>query len=224
LTDEQKVKKHFEKSIADFDLIYVDEKSWFRKFLDRRLRYDNYERYELTLQECADINGKRILDIGCGSGRYSVDLAKLGAGRVVGIDFAQSAVDIASKLAKNDGVSNVCSFISADFKDCKFDDPFHISLAIGVMDYVFDPVDLISKMRETTTEKLIMSFPSKSTYRMAIRKTRYWIRGCPLFFYNRDDIQRIFTKVGIPDYTITKLSGCDNSGDFFVVARLTQNG
>lgn len=220
MTDEQKVKKHFEKSIADFDLIYVDEKSWFRKFLDKRLRYDNYERYELTLQECADINGKRVLDIGCGSGRYSVDLAKLGAGCVIGIDFAQSAVDIASKLAKNDGVSDSCSFISADFKDCKFDDPFHICLAIGVMDYVSDPVDLISKMRETTTEKLIMSFPSKSTYRMAIRKTRYWLRGCPLFFYNRDDIQRILAKVGIQDYTIKKLSGGDNSGDFFVVARL----
>jgi 2-polyprenyl-3-methyl-5-hydroxy-6-metoxy-1,4-benzoquinol methylase len=190
LTDEQKIKNHFEKSIADFDLIYVDEKSWFRKLLDKRFRYDNYERYELTLQECADISGKRVLDIGCGSGRYSVDLAKLGAGCVVGIDFAQSAVDIASKLAKNDGVSDSCSFISADFKDCKFDDPFHISLAIGVMDYVSDPVDLISKMRETTTEKLIMSFPSKSTYRMAIRKTRYWLKGCPFFFI----IEMIFSE------------------------------
>ena len=148
------------------------------------------------------------------------DLGQDSAESVVGIDFAQSAVDIASKLAKNDGVSDSCSFISADFKDCKFDDPFHISLAIGVMDYVSDPVDLISKMRETATEKLIMSFPSKSTYRMAIRKTRYWLRGCPLFFYNRDDIQRIFAKVGIQDYTIKKLSGCDNSGDFFVIARL----
>jgi 2-polyprenyl-3-methyl-5-hydroxy-6-metoxy-1,4-benzoquinol methylase len=220
LTDE-KVKKHFEKAIADFDLLYVDEKGWFRKFLDKRLRYDNYERYELTLQECADIRDKRVLDIGCGSGRYCVELAKLEAGCVVGIDLAQSAVDIASRLAENDGVSKVCSFVSADFRDCKFESPFHISLAIGVMDYVSDPPALISKMREITMEKLIMTFPSKSTYRMAIRKTRYWLKGCPLFFYNREDIQRIFAKVGIQGYTIKKLSGSDNSGDFFVVARLT---
>ncbi len=220
MTNEQKVKDHFEKAIADFDLLYVDGKSWFRKFLDRRFRYDNYERYELTLQECADIGGKRVLDIGCGSGRYSIDLAKLGAGCVVGIDLAQSAIDIASRLAKNGGVSDVCSFITADFKDCSFIEPFHVSLAVGVMDYTPNPVELISKMRNITAEKLIITFPSKSTYRMAIRKTRYWLKGCPLFFYNKDDIQGILAKVGIQNYTIKKLSGCDNSGDFFVVSRL----
>ena len=218
MTDE-KVKKHFEKAIADFDLLYVDEKGWFRKFLDRHFRYDNYQRYELTLQECSDIRGKRVLDIGCGSGRYCVKLAKLGAGCVVGVDFAQSAVDIASRLAENDGVSKVCSFTSADFMDCKFDVPFHISLAIGVMDYVSDPAVLISKMRDITTEKLIMTFPSKSTYRMAIRKTRYWLKGCPLYLYNKDDIQRIMAESGIQSYTIRKLGGSDNSGDYFVVVK-----
>ena len=222
MTDEQKVKKHFEKSISDFDLLYVDEKSWFRKFLDRRLRYDNYERYELTLQECENIHGKRILDIGCGSGRYCIDLAKLGADQVVGIDLAQNAIDIAHKLAENDGVANVCSFIPADFKDYTFDMPFHISLAIGVMDYVSDPVELISKMQNITTEKLIMTFPSKSTYRMAIRKTRYWLKGCPLFFYEREDIKHILKESKIQDFTIKKLSGCDNSGDFYVIVRLSK--
>jgi len=101
-----------------------------------------------------------------------------------------------------------------------FEHSFNISLAIGVMDYVSDPVPLISRMRQVTTEKLIMTFPSKSTYRMAIRKTRYWIRGCPLYFYDSDDIERIMAKAEVDDYSITKLSGSDNSGDYFVVVRL----
>jgi len=220
LTDEQKVKKHFEKSIAEFDLLYTEKKSWIRRFIDRKLRYDNYERYDLTLKECENISGKRLLDIGCGAGRYCIDLAKKGAESVVGVDLAGTAIQMACSLAESNGVSDSCSFIKGNFMEYQFDHPFHICLAIGVMDYVSEPVQLMSKMRQVTTEKLIMSFPSKSTYRMAIRKLRYWIKGCPLYFYNSDDIKKIMAKSGINDYSITKLSGSDNSGDYFVVARL----
>ncbi|MGB9594873.1 MAG: class I SAM-dependent methyltransferase, partial [Candidatus Poribacteria bacterium] len=168
MTDEIKVKKHFEKSIAEFDLLYTEKKSCIRRFIDRRFRYDNYERYNLTLKECENIKGKRVLDIGCGSGRYCIDLAKIGAEKVVGVDFADTAIKMACSLADDNNVSESCSFILGDFMDCSFDQPFDVSLAIGVMDYVSDPVPLISKMCQVTTEKLIMSFPSKSTYRMAI--------------------------------------------------------
>ncbi len=220
MTDEEKVKRHFERTIVDFDLLYKEKKSFIRRFIDRRFRYDNYERYDLTLKECENVRGKSVLDIGCGSGRYCVDLAKMGAEKVVGIDLADSAIKMACSLADDNKVSETCSFVLGNFIDCSFDHKFNISLAIGVMDYVSDPVALISKMRQVTTEKMIMSFPSKSTYRMIIRKIRYWIRGCPLYFYNADDIKRIMAKVGIGDYSITKLSGSDNSGDHFVVVRL----
>jgi 2-polyprenyl-3-methyl-5-hydroxy-6-metoxy-1,4-benzoquinol methylase len=224
LTDDQKVKKHFEKSIAEFDLLYTEKKNWIRRFIDKRFRYDNYERYDLTLKECKDISGKRLLDIGCGAGRYCIDLAKKGAESVVGVDLAETAVQMACSLADSNGVSDSCSFISGNFMERQFDHKFHICLAIGVMDYVSNPMPLISKMRQVTTDKLIMSFPSKSTYRMAIRKSRYWIKNCPLYFYNSDDIKKIMAESEINDYSITKLSGSDNSGDYFVVVRLqTEN-
>lgn len=220
MTVEKKVKRHFESSIADFDLLYTEKKNPIRRFIDRRFRYDNYERYYLTLKECENIKGKAVLDIGCGSGRYCIDLAKMGAEKVVGIDFADTAVKMACSLADDNKVSDTCSFVLGNFMDHSFDQQFNISLAIGVMDYLSDPVPLISKMRQITTEKMIMSFPSKSTYRMAIRKIRYWIRGCPVYFYDADDIKAIMAKLSIKDYSIKKLSGSDNSGDYFVVVRL----
>jgi len=223
LTNEQKVKQHFEKSIESFDLLYTEHKSWLRRFIDKKLRYDNYERYELTLKECANIKEKKVLDIGCGSGRYCIDMAKLGAKSVVGIDLAEKSIEMACKFANDSGLSETCSFISANFIDHKFDELFNISLAIGVMDYVSDPVSLISKMIDVTTEKLIMSFPSKSTYRMAIRKIRYRLRGCPLYFYNKSDIEKILSKCNVKDYSIKKLSGSDNSGDYFVVVNLNKD-
>jgi 2-polyprenyl-3-methyl-5-hydroxy-6-metoxy-1,4-benzoquinol methylase len=220
LTDDQKVKEHFERSIAEFDLLYTEKKNWIRRFIDKRFRYDNYERYDLTLKECADIGGKKILDIGCGAGRYCIDLAKKGAESVVGVDLAETAIQMACSLADSNGMSDSCSFVKGNFMEYQFEHSFHICLAIGVMDYVSDPVPLIAKMSQMTTEKLIMSFPSKSTYRMVIRKLRYWIKGCPLYFYNSDDIKKIMAESEINNYSITKLSGSDNSGDYFLVIRL----
>lgn len=220
MTDSERVKQNFQKSASDFDLIYIEEKSNFRRCLDRHFRQDMYERYELTFQECMDIRGKGILDIGCGSGRYCIELAKAGAARVLGLDFAENALSIASKLAENNGLSDVCSFLCADFTEHEFDEQFHFCLAIGLFDYIADPVPMISKMRDVTLEKIIMTFPSKSTYRMAIRKTRYWLKRCPLFLYGRKQIEAILERSQLSDYTIRKLSGTDNSGDFFVVANL----
>lgn len=220
MTDKDGVRQYFQKSAFNFDLIYVEEKSEFRKFLDRRFRQDMYERYELTLRECANIRGKKVLDVGCGSGRYCIDLAKAGASRVLGLDFAENALEIASNLAKSNGLSNVCSFLHADFAEHQSDEQFHFCLAIGLFDYIADPVSVISKMMGMTTGKIIMTFPSKSTYRMVIRKVRYWLKGCSLYLYDKNQIERILAESQVTDYTIRKLSGTDNSGDFFVVADL----
>lgn len=49
----------------------------------------------------ADVHGQSLLDVGCGTGRMSRHFARLGA-RVTGVDFAESAVEIAR--AESDGL------------------------------------------------------------------------------------------------------------------------
>jgi len=147
-------------------------------------------------------------------------LAKAGPAEVLGIDLSENALKIASKLAERNGLSHVCSFRCADFAEYRPDTRFHICLAVGLFDYIADPVPLLSKMRDAALEKIIMTFPSKSTYRMVIRKARYWLKRCPLFLYDKSQIESILAGSHITNYTIRKLSGADNSGDFFVVARL----
>lgn len=89
------------------------------------------KRFELTLEECKDIYGKSILDIGCGSGRYSVDLAKRKAACVLGIDFSENMLRLAQKYAADNHVSNICEFIAADFITREFKKNFDVSIAMG---------------------------------------------------------------------------------------------
>ncbi len=45
------------------------------------------------------LNGKNVLDLGCGTGRHSMQIAKF-AKKVKGIDLSENAINIANRRAK----------------------------------------------------------------------------------------------------------------------------
>lgn len=59
--------------------------------------------------------GARVLDITCGPGLYSVEMARRGA-QVTGIDFSPASIRYARDLAEQQGVASHCTFIQADVR------------------------------------------------------------------------------------------------------------
>ncbi len=51
-----------------------------------------------------DIAGKRVLDLGCGTGRLALGAAYLGAESVVGVDIDRLAIKTACENSKKAGV------------------------------------------------------------------------------------------------------------------------
>ena len=76
--NEQGVKTFFSGYAEDFDSIYGDGKrrSIFNRIIDKIFRKAMYERYKRTINFITEKNFKSVLDVGCGSGRYSLDLVK----------------------------------------------------------------------------------------------------------------------------------------------------
>lgn len=58
--------------------------------------------------------GQRVLDIGCGSGRAALDLARIAGVEVVGIDISSRQVELATALAKTEGMADRVRFQQAD--------------------------------------------------------------------------------------------------------------
>ena len=68
----------------------------------------------------------RILDIGCGSGVSTLELARLSRGKVIGIDIDQLALDKFTRRIKEAGLTDRiqainCSMFDMDFPDESFD-------------------------------------------------------------------------------------------------------
>ena len=72
------------------------------------------------------IENPHILDIGCGSGVPTIELAKLSDGEIIGIDINQSLLDKLNRRIEEEGLSNRVktlkrSLFEIDFPDESFD-------------------------------------------------------------------------------------------------------
>lgn len=89
-----------------------------------RKRLLNYTRKAFKL--LPRIDKPRILDVGCGSGVPTIELARLSKGEVVGVDINQSLLDKLNMKIEREGLSNrvetrKCSMFELDFQDESFD-------------------------------------------------------------------------------------------------------
>lgn len=216
-TVEEKVREHFHDDAERFDAIYEEKKGPLGRFIDNWWRGVVQKRLELNVEKLRPFEGKKILDVGCGSGRFCIAFAREGAAKVVGIDFAHGMIEIAERLAAQAGVSDRCRFITGAFPDDvdRSEAPFDACTGNGFFDYVKHPVPIITAMREMTRGKLIMSFPKAVEWRVPIRRLRFWFKGTPLFLYREQQVRHILAEAGVTDYEIVYLDR-----DYLVVANV----
>lgn len=192
---------YWNNTVSDFDAIYSHKKGTLENFLDRYFRWDMYARYEYTLKHSEPIVGKSFLDIGCGTGVYSVELAKRGARKVIGLDIAQNMLDVCRKRSESAGVAQ-CEFIHSDLIEYRPDSKFDVSIGIGLFDYIRDPLPVLKKMHELTSEKIIISVPRLWTWRAPVRKVRLGLKGCSVYFYSRRRSEELLRQAGFHDARI----------------------
>ncbi|MHB9112333.1 MAG: class I SAM-dependent methyltransferase [Thermoleophilia bacterium] len=85
--------------------------------------------------------GEKALDIGCGTGAFTLELARRGA-KTTGVDQSESMVSLARSLAAQDGLQ--VDFTVADAESLPFpDDVFELVIAVTVLCFAADPGRLL---------------------------------------------------------------------------------
>ncbi|KAF7173532.1 hypothetical protein CNMCM6106_007617 [Aspergillus hiratsukae] len=94
-----------------------------------------------------------ILDVGCGPGTITVDLAHLvPQGHITGLELASSVLAQARTLADSQGITNI-TFVSGDANALPFKDgSFDVVMCHQVLQHVHNPVHILSEMRRVTKE------------------------------------------------------------------------
>lgn len=92
--------------------------------------------------------GMTVLDVGCGPGTITADIAALvSPGRVTAVDTTREILDQAAEVAAERGLDNL-EFTTADVHALDFpDDTFDVVHAHQVLQHVGDPVRALREMR-----------------------------------------------------------------------------
>jgi ubiquinone/menaquinone biosynthesis C-methylase UbiE len=202
-------------SFADtFDGFYDGKRNRFMRWVDKRFRSDMFIRFALSFEFLGDLEGKRVLDIGCGSGPYLVEALKRGAIQVTGIDPASRMLDLAIQRVHQLGASERASFLQGHFPDVFPEGQSDFAIVMGVTDYLTDVPSFLKGLRSVVTQGAVISFPSIHWFRTPFREFRYKLRSCPVYLYETSQIETLLQNAGIKNYRITKIPGAGM--DYFV--------
>jgi len=100
---------------------------WEDRSLDKELNATKTLKgiYARSKMSTRIFKNKEVLDMGCGSGRFTAAFSKLGAKSVIGVDKGKLGLNIARIYAKKNNIKNVkyinASVLNLPFKNEKFD-------------------------------------------------------------------------------------------------------
>lgn len=82
-----------------------------------------------------DLHEKKVLDVGCGIGRWSLWMAAQGA-TVTGVDLSATMVAEASRRAAKAGLSKQCQFVVQDLADLDIGTQYDFILGVTVLQHI----------------------------------------------------------------------------------------
>lgn len=206
--------KFFDAYAHDFNAIYGNEHTLFNRVVNNLFRQAMRVRYQKTLEGCQPLEGRSVVDVGCGPGHYSVALARAGASKILGLDFAEGMISLAKSNAASAGVADRCRFEYRDFVTHPIEGEFDYAVVMGFMDYIREPENVIGNVLDITTRRAFFSFPVDGGILAWQRKQRYKSR-CELYMYDRPKLEKLFAGATRHPVSIERIGR-----DFFVTVMI----
>lgn len=175
----------------------------------------------------------RVLDLSCGTGRHSLELARRGF-QIVGVDRTTSFIEKAKQKAEEEGLT--VEFVVEDMRDYRRPDTFDAAINLfGSFGYFDDPEDdrrVVRNMHASLRSggKLLIETAGKEIVARGFQERDWWEQGDALVLAERKPHQnwsRIQTRwivikghqrvehtVSVRSYSAVELSSLVSEGGF----------
>ena len=197
LSQEEDVKDYFEQIARRFDSYYQEEVE--TGGLVGKIAHNVFRkpamacRFRETFVFLGDLKGKEILDAGCGSGIYSIVIARR-EGRPIGVDVSQGMIELARKNAREAGVEDSCRFQLGDILEFDPGDSLPTTcLAIGFFDYIQPEkqAQVLAKLLSLVESDVIATFPKKWVPATFFRKVWFLKKKLDVYFFTRNQVNAL---------------------------------
>lgn len=191
------IRQYFTRMAPAFDSYYREpEHGLFARLAHVVFRQPGLvRRFDATMALLRPAAEKKILDVGCGAGPFSVYLWRQGA-RMTGIDLAPAMIELARENAAAAGWDKP-DFRVANAMEFTGEAPYDAAIAIGVFDYLGPDVrePFLRRLTELSPGPVIASFPKQITPQMPVRRLYFIGKETPVYFYRSRQVRELAAAV-----------------------------
>ncbi len=157
-----------------------------------------------TMTYLRGLTPKTVLDIGCGCGNYSVELASRGA-MVTALDTCKEMIDATNDLVDRSLLRGRVQTVHADYLEWSrgVDQNHDLILAIGLFDYVPDVREYLESFRQRSKEA-IMTFPAHYPLSF-LSHFSYRRQGVQGYFYTSAQVHDLLGSAGFQIVSFSKI-------------------
>jgi 2-polyprenyl-3-methyl-5-hydroxy-6-metoxy-1,4-benzoquinol methylase len=171
---------HWLAEASFFDGVAAEHRALLRPFEEidlHRYREQNLRRRfarEFRMRTLCGLQGKRVLDVGCGEGVDTVLLAKLGADEVVGVDLSPGAIALAGERARLNGVADRVRFVCAPIETAAIEpQAYDVVWCNAILHHLTDNLDpVMARITSWCHPDGVLSFAEPTNFNPTLRRLR----------------------------------------------------
>ena len=146
------------KNVTEFDRDISDHNGYQYTNSDKDIsKYMSNSRTSAAITNSTCFSGKKVLDIGCGDGVFTLELMRAGAASVLGVDPASNAIESAKRRALAAGMEGRVRFEAVNLYDLEGrGEQFDIAVLRGVLHHVPLPEKAVAVAAAVADELIIL--------------------------------------------------------------------
>ncbi|XVH30642.1 class I SAM-dependent methyltransferase [Haloferacaceae archaeon DSL9] len=162
------------------------------RFSDGGQLIDHREK-EALLSALGSVAGKRVLEVACGTGRFTVMLAERGAD-IIGLDISSAMMAQGREKARRAGVADNVEFMRGDAARLPFpDDHFDAVFAMRFFHLADTPVTFLRELRRVSKDQVFFD-----TFNLQSARVGYnWLLPMGSRLYSRRDVESLLLDSGL---------------------------